>query len=137
MAAGAPIYSTRFLAFASSGVWVYFTVPAGYRAVLKMISAFSTNAAATGMQCTVGGFTVFWASFPGGAFRSVNQPLMAVAYPGETIGGFHSGSGMESHLDGYLLHDSVGRQDFETDGVEEPSVPPPEWAQMTIDDFIS
>lgn len=82
-----PVYSTRFARTAVQGVWQYYTVPPGMRAVLRCVTAFNGGATAGRVFCTVAGTYIVSASLPAGQSLPI-VPWMVVLYSSEELGIF-------------------------------------------------
>jgi len=97
-------YSVTFCRNWVAGAWVIYTVPAGYRAVVRW--------AGSSVQATGGVITDVAISgryiahlVPPAAWRSAIVELMAVAYAGETIELFNQAVAANSWVSGYLLRE--------------------------------
>jgi len=101
-----PIYSETFVRTAALGSTTY-TVPWGYRAVVKSITVMSFAAPPAEVWIVVAGFYV--AYFP---FQVVNssrlQELMAIAREGSTIVAQLGSAGMHTTVSGFLLREVAG-----------------------------
>ena len=121
-------YSERLLAVVLHGVVKTVTVPSDKRAIVKQVCAVN-DAAGSGVAAGyINGTSIWRASLPGNtAAQSVT--LFAVAYGGETLGGYISVSGMYLYLFGYLFDDTGGgRLELETE--REPQLEPAPLPQM-------
>jgi hypothetical protein len=97
-------YSVTFCRNWVANAWVIYTVPAGYRAVVRW--AGSSNAATAGVITNVaisGRYVCHLV--PPAAWRTAVQELMVVAYAGETIELFNQAVASMSWVSGYLLRE--------------------------------
>lgn len=89
---------------ATSGVWVAYTVPVGYRAVVKSIAGVQGASAAGNIICSLNGVNIYVYPAPGqigASYVATSQ----VAYANEVIRGYTANSNMSLVVSGYLLHD--------------------------------
>jgi hypothetical protein len=121
-----PVYSTTFLRTGSVGRWVY-TVPQGYRAVVKNVTVMAFGAPPSNTWVIVEGIYTSYFTFPAtAAFKE--QTLMAVARPGEQVIAELSTAGTHTTVSGFLLRDVAGAESAE--GVVEwaPFEPPADFS---------
>jgi hypothetical protein len=120
-----PVYSAAFVRAASVGNHVY-TVPAGYRAVVKHIACVNFAPAGSALAVQVAGLYV--AYFP---FQVTNsdrqQALMAVAYGGQTVVVSIPAAGMHTTVSGFLLREDPAARSLtpaaEVHELAEPTAP--------------
>jgi hypothetical protein len=95
------LYSTRFLAFTGAGPAKY-TVPAGKRVVLKLVSAVNPSTSAQQCVLYIGALAIWVVSLPAnsGAFAA---GLHLVYNAGEDVQLANSSSVMTASAHGYLL----------------------------------
>jgi hypothetical protein len=119
--AGRP-YTERILSVITTGVWVGYRVPTGYRAVVRSIIAIGATAS-SGIQVRVAGVLVYIHTFQA-AGTYEHADLRATAYAGELVEASISGSSSVV-VTAYVFQDTVGRlhslDDLELRDVEEPS----------------
>jgi hypothetical protein len=98
------VYSTRFLAGEAISGTLSYTVPAGYRAVVKEVDGLTTAASSTFVGVQVAGIWIYSQTNPGGSAQVVAWRGMYVAYAGEeiTIATSQSAAG---GVNGYLFED--------------------------------
>jgi hypothetical protein len=103
-------YSTRFFLHTVAGWTAYYTVPAGYKAALKSIVGYNSNATtALDIALEVNGTVVWYVHVPG-AGAVCSDPFTLVLNPGDTFRISHGGSGstgLRSATSGYLYSDAV------------------------------
>lgn len=100
-------YSMTFCRNWVANAWVIYTVPAGYRAVVRWCGASVQGT--TGMITDVAIAGRYVAHLvPPAAQRSAIQELMAVAYAGETVELFNQAVAGHSWVSGYLLREQAG-----------------------------
>lgn len=118
------IYSTRFLSGTTTGAWVYYTVPAGQRAVLMTATCVAPAASAAGFTVSVGGTPIISLSVPAASY-SVSTGLRVVANALEQVGVYVGASAGAYYVGGYLFS-AAGAQLLERDSiVQDPDWPPP------------
>lgn len=102
------VYSERFLLTSTFGAWIYYTVPAGRRAVLRSVSI--TTAAPVGAIAAVAlkGFNVVLRQFQATNVTE-NYDMRHVAYGGETMGAYASAKDVVVAMSGYLFVDTGAR----------------------------
>jgi hypothetical protein len=79
-------YTERVLVVTQAAVWMYWTVPSGYRAVIRTLIERNESAAAATFSAAAGPGMVWYDTIPASSSRAVD--MRAVAYAGETIGGY-------------------------------------------------
>jgi len=107
-----PVYSTRFVTPATFGVWQYYTVPAGMRAVVKCVLAVGAGTGGGDYWTSVGGAYGPVGSFPGSLETKVHMTTL-VAYQHETIGAMRSTDQVGLTVHGYLFKEAsllLGRE---------------------------
>jgi len=107
-------YSTRFLKISVGGAWVYYTVPAGHRAVVKSIAASNGTTTAGTVWVDVAGVPCYAWPAPG-AISFNTAALAQVAYAGEKIGGIAPPGAWYLLVSGYLLLDDGSFDDGHDD----------------------
>lgn len=95
------VYSERLIGF-TSGTERTFVVPAGRRAIVKMVTANNATAAAIQAVVQIAGVAVCVLSVPVNDGRSV-LGMHAVAYEGESIRAVLSSAPGSMSVHGYLL----------------------------------
>jgi hypothetical protein len=97
-------YSVRFLQTRGANKSVTYTVPSGYRAVVRCISAVNFSTTESNYALFVAGTAVvFWLSRT--AFSTDRADLRIVAYAGEQLKITIEGPDIAVHMSGYLLED--------------------------------
>jgi hypothetical protein len=100
----AGVYTYRFIFTSNSGQWVYWTVPAGYRAVLRSLSLVNTDASTRRCIVSVAGKYIYFSDVQAaGTTRSVD--LRMAVYQGEQMGAYTESAAMPVQLTGYLFRD--------------------------------
>lgn len=99
-------YSVRFLTAAGTAIDQSYTVPAGYRAVVRHVAASSGGVAGDYVQVFVAGVTCLTYTFPVSE-RSRFWDVRWVAYAGEKIRCATGGSQATMHLSGFLFAEGV------------------------------
>lgn len=95
------VYSTRFIMAAGAAGGSY-TVPPGYRAVVKALSVINLGASTGNYGLLVAGVQVWFGSVPGPGASAVSG-LMLVVYTGEKLQLNHGSSSFTSMVSGFLL----------------------------------
>jgi hypothetical protein len=104
------VYSTRFLTITTHQVQQTFTVPSGKRVVIKQVCANNPTAAAGTAAAYLMGLFLWRVSVPANSALQTDA-LYAVAYEGETVGGYVGVSGMTLFVFGYLFEESAAARD--------------------------
>lgn len=104
--AGWPVYTERFLAVSGQGVWGYYTVPSGHRAVITSLVFSNSGTTAGYSTVTVAGVVLYRSDLATTASSAVQ--LRAAIYQTEQIGGFTSNSNMRLVASGYLFRLAPG-----------------------------
>jgi len=98
------VYSTRFIVRGEAKGWLYYTVPAGKRAVIKVMTAYNTVAVTSKVILSIKGYYVYAGTCPAsGGFLQLNTAQ--VAYAGEQIGQWNEQDNCHTMVSGYLLND--------------------------------
>lgn len=98
-------YSERFVARSAGPGETSYTVPAGQRAIVRDVEAYSNTPTSSSVYLIIAGLTM-WAGTLSGAGASTGQrDLHLVAYAGETVAVYTSGSNTNAMACGYLLAD--------------------------------
>jgi hypothetical protein len=116
-------YSTRFVHRSGGGGAVRTTVPAGYRAVVKHVTASSWDPAVSLVSVIVAGVLLVYHHLPVSP-STWSEELMAVAYAGEYIEGSANKNAVAWAIAGYLLREEPGQAPIQLEEVE---VEPPTW----------
>lgn len=105
------IYSEQLVFAIDGGQWHSWSVPAGYRAVVRNVSAANWAAIASRVHVQVGTYAVYVVlhDFPA-ALGQVSLDTMAVVYAGEPIGIFLDGENVHGQVNGYLFRDVEGKR---------------------------
>lgn len=103
-----PVYSTTFCRVDTMNLWDIFEVPAGYRAVVKCVTAVSFATGGGFIYAQVGGVRVMGRSFPGAYSDYVTQ-MTVIAYEGERVELLNTTQLMHATMSGYLLHEIQGQ----------------------------
>lgn len=103
-----PVYSTRFILHTANGTKNY-TVPTGYRAVVKFVSCFNTSGFTdASVALNIAGPTV-WSSVVQAGRAVAPGGLALVAYQGELVGVVNGSVDLRTIVCGYLLRDPSGQ----------------------------
>jgi hypothetical protein len=121
-----PLYSVRFLAFATKNLWYYYTVPAGHRIIVRSITLTGNPTVATGFWATLAGVNLFIVTLPASE-RSRTYEMRQVGYAGEALGGSLYEDASSMIVSGYLLRESALGQSAAPELETEPAATP-EWA---------
>lgn len=123
----AGVYSTRFILAYGAGVASEYVVPAGKRAVVKMLDAVELQGGAGNIYVKLAGIYVFGWPFTG-AIQTVHQPMYCVAYAGEIVRlEIAQPITVGCAVTGYLFDDPGGRSPGRT--------PVEEWdGELVVDD---
>lgn len=98
------VFTTRFVIANTPNVWVTYTVPAGYRAVLRNVVGRNGNAAQQECKVHVAGYVCWDRVLPAlTGFEAFETRV--VAYAGEQIAGWVPVSGAVVIASGYLFAD--------------------------------
>jgi hypothetical protein len=118
------IYSTRFISGTAGGAWVYYTVPAGQRAVIMTATGVAPAASAAGYTLSVGGTPIISLSIPASSYM-VSTNLRVVANALEQLGVYLGASVGAYYVGGYLFS-AAGAHLLERDPIDhDPGWPPP------------
>jgi len=101
-------YSVRFLTGSGTAVDQTYTVPSGYRAVVRHVAASSGGVAGDYVQLFVAGVTCLTYTFPVSE-RSRMWDVRWVAYGGEKIRVATGGSQAAVHVSGFLFAEAGAR----------------------------
>jgi hypothetical protein len=101
-------WSVRFIQFAGGAVaaWVYWIVPAGFRAIVTDWAVYQSLAGSQSCFVSVNGYIV--AQLTPGAIGSRVATMRVVAYQGEQVGVYQPATHFQQTLCGYLLTDVGG-----------------------------
>jgi hypothetical protein len=118
-----PVYTTRFLQVSGTIATIAYTVPAGYRAVVRSVSAVNYSGGANTYAVSLNGLALMYASLPGPQSEA-QRDLRQAAYPGEQISVVLGHTAMAITVTGYLFQNvgAVRRGPPEVSEVE-----PPQW----------
>lgn len=118
------VYSVRFLAGAGAG-WRYYTVPTGYRAVVRSISSAVWDPNPSWQSVSIAGVSV-WFDETQAPHTCRVVDLRQVAYAGEQLGGYCAAASASICVSGYLFQDTGGAGELQPDAVgEDPPQPDP------------
>ena len=120
-------YSTRIIQTSQVGVWVVYTVPNGKRCVVRSMNLAKEGTTAGALVVSVNGARVYYRSFQASTVIDVVDCRLT-AYAGELVQVYQDVQGLTTVLNGFLFDDAGGREAYETDGIEDPSLEPPAWA---------
>jgi hypothetical protein len=99
-------YSHTFMRVNTGYAWVYWTCPAGYRAIVRSVTAAGPGSTLD-YQVTIDGFLIlFWTSQAPTLDHTVD--MRHVCYQGQRIGATGSKGGGHMTVSGYLLADDTG-----------------------------
>lgn len=101
----ARVYSVRFLQHQLVDAGQTYWVPEGFRAVVRSVTGNSNGAAGCLVFVAVAGLYVWSFRFPASQ-GGVQSELRLVAYAGESLTLYHSGTGVASHMSGFLFADA-------------------------------
>jgi hypothetical protein len=103
-----PVYSYRFGRNFTANTTAIYTVPGGYRAVVRCITA--VNYGATDALCYVAGAAgqLFRRTFQANG-PSIVTDVRAVLYAGEQLSIYVAIAGMDVSAHGYLFHETAGQ----------------------------
>lgn len=99
-------WSERFLLMTVPATWVSYTVPAGYRAVVRSITCVSAGTGALVQVAAAGGNLLYHVFQAGETTR--NYDLRAVLYQHEAIMAYVSPLNTHAYISGYLFEDASG-----------------------------
>lgn len=103
----AKAYTQRFCLWQAGTGEVYYTVPPGYRIVVKSLTAWA-EIATSAVNILVNLQTAWFWSAPG-AYTSINQQMQLAVYAGERLRVVRNGAGMTGGaLSGYVFTDHEG-----------------------------
>jgi hypothetical protein len=119
----AKAYTQRFCLWQAGTGEVYYQVPAGYRIVVKSLTAWA-EIATSAVNILVNLQTAWFWSAPG-AYTSINQQMQLAVYAGERLRVVRNGAGMTGGaLSGYVFVDHDGPIGSEAAISYRPSVEP-------------
>lgn len=121
----ARIYSTTFMRAASVGATYTYTVPAGFRAVIKSIDAVGFSPGGGFFYVTVNGVYIAYQQIQA-AYSTFHSAPMVVAYAGQQIACLVTGQLIHCTISGYLFVESaLSRGRIPEVEVEEVATPAP------------
>jgi hypothetical protein len=122
----ARVYTTTFIRHTGAGTVLKWTVPSGYRAVVKSVVAMAYTTPGD-VWAAIADVPFWWHSLQ--AKNSAIANLTTVAYAGETVEGYTGATGVRIHVSGYLFQEgaALANRYLEERRVEEIWVPSGDW----------
>jgi len=120
-----PVYSERFINAGPAAGTYQWTVPAGYRAVIKFIAHTNFAAATAGMNCKVASKPFFYSELPGSTYNRFSE-VRGVAYAGEIVEVVLDHANTYAHVSGFLFAAGVAQVAIEGEYFEEILLPVPD-----------
>lgn len=99
-----PVYSERFCAVSAPGIWNYFTVPAGHRAIVRCITVTVIAGTPAAVYVAVGPTYLTAKPYPASTALVLGEYRVPI-YAGESIGLQTAGSECFATVSGYLFKD--------------------------------
>lgn len=101
-----PVYSETFVRSIAADLWTAYTVPAGYRAVVKFVSVTNPASGSPVIHVEVAQTHLIYIALQV-ASPQLHQACFAVAYSGQVIRALSVGIRADINVSGYLLRDPV------------------------------